>query len=178
MKTLSKIALATVLSVSAMGANAAINYGAGQPYVGVKVGQVDTDVMGINKKATNYGVYGGYNFDQNFGVEVEYLGSEDKSYNIGAANYEYNAKTYGAYGTYRYHFANTPVYLKGKLGIAKTEVKDKGINTSWVGAYDQTSFAGGVGVGVKAGNNLAIEAGYNYLNSDVNSWGIGASLAF
>ncbi|MDO4441692.1 MAG: porin family protein [Moraxella sp.] len=182
MKTLNKAILALgASSVLAMSANAAITYGsaaAGQPYVGVKVGQIDGEVAGISDKATAYGVYGGYNFDQNFGVEAEYIGSETKDISVGARNYEYDAKTYGAYGTYRYNFNNTPAYVKGKLGVAKTEVEAKGKNVSHTASTDTTGLAGGVAVGFNATPNVGIEAGYNYLSSDAKMWGVGAHLKF
>ena len=181
MKTLTQILLAVAAtSAFTVGANAAISYGsgssAGQPYIGVKVGQIDVD--GLSKKPTAYGVYGGYNFDHNFGVEGEYVGSESKTYNIGNSRYEYDAKTYGAYGTYRHHFGTAPVYLKGKLGISKTEIDDKGINVNYSHVADKTSLAGGVGVGFKPTSNIGVEAGYNYLNSDASLWGVGAHLSF
>lgn len=182
MKTLSKIALVgAVASVMTVSASAAMSYGApnaGEPYVGVKIGQTNPDVLGINEKATGYGVYGGYNFDQNFGAEAEFLGTDTKSYNVGNSKYEYDAKTYGAYGTYRYHFNNTPFYAKGKLGIAKTEIDDKGVNVNYSGTVDKTSLAGGVAVGFKPASNIGIEAGYNYLNQDTTSLTLGAHLSF
>lgn len=181
MKTLNKAILALAISsVLAMGASAAVSYGAngvGQPYVGIKVGQFDADIRDANAdKPTAYGVYGGYNFDKNFGIEAEYVGSDDADLKAGSARAEYDAKTYGAYGTYRYQFAGTPVYAKGKLGLAKTEVEtSKG---DLVLDYDKTSLAGGVGLGFQPTANFGIEAGYNYLNSDVNMWGVGAHIAF
>ena len=159
-------------SLLMMSASAAVSYGAnsvGQPYVGVKVGQFDLDKLQSHKgKLTAYGVYGGYNFDQNTGVELEYL-----------AEYEVKAKTYGAYGTYRYHFDNMPVYAKGKLGLSKTEVENYTTNSrAYSKKDDKTSIAGGVGVGFQPTANFGIEAGYNYLNADANMWGLGAHLAF
>ncbi|MGP5179329.1 outer membrane beta-barrel protein, partial [Psychrobacter aquimaris] len=83
MKTLQKTLLALAAgSLLSMGAQAAVSYGngyTGQPYVGVKVGQFDLDVNGADKP-TAYGVYGGYNFDPNFGIEAEYVGSDDADY--------------------------------------------------------------------------------------------------
>ena len=162
-----------------MSANAAVSYGSsaatGQPYVGVKVGQLDADMP---KDAMAYGVYAGYNFDQNFGAEIEYIASQEKDFSIGAANYEYDAKTYGAYGTYRYHFQGMPFYAKGKVGIAKTEVDVKGINLSYDSNADKTSLAGGVGLGYQPTPNLGVEVGYNFLNSDASMWGVGAHLSF
>lgn len=177
LKTLLALAVASVL---ATGAHANISYGAGQAYVGVKAGQFDIDkVRGHKGDLTAYGVYGGYNFDQNVGVELEYQGADSDKYTAGGTEYELKAKTYGAYGTYRHQITNTPVYVKGKLGVAKTEVTNKSIsNSSYSVKSDKTSLAGGVGVGFKATENFGIEATYSYLNSDANVWGVGAHLAF
>lgn len=57
-------------------------------------------------------------FDRNFGVEAEYVGSDEKEYDIGNMHHRYDAKSYGAYATYRYQLPTMPVYLKGKLGVA------------------------------------------------------------
>lgn len=174
MKVLSKIVLATAVIAAATTASANVNYGksamAGQPYVGIKVGKFKLD--GDIKDPTAYGVYGGYNFDQNFGAEVEYVGSSDVA--VGAA--EFNAKTYGAYGTYRYHFNATPVYLKGKLGIAKTETELKGSSISV--KDDSTGLAFGVGAGYAPTANIALEANYDRVASDVDVYSVGASLKF
>lgn len=180
MNMLSKVALSALVVVSAS-AQAAISYGAsnaGQPYVGVSVGQITPTVGNIKDKSTAYGIYGGYNFDQNFGVQVEYTGSDTKPYTIGANRYEYNAKNYGAYGTYRYHFNNTPFYAKAKVGMGNTKINDKGITQTSQSLYSKTSLAGGVGVGYTPTNNFGVEAGYNYLNGDSKSVTVGAHLAF
>lgn len=177
MKTFNKALLAIAASsVLAVSANAAVSYGAnsvGQPYVGVKVGKLKVDDV---PNATGYGVYGGYNFDQNFGVEAEYIGSEDKDLNNNQA--EYNIKSYGLYGTYRYNFANTPIYGKAKLGVARTEGEIESKNGNFKEKEKDTRVAGGVGVGYQATQNLGIEASYSYLDSDVDMWGVGAHLSF
>lgn len=186
MKTLNKALLALgASSLLAMSATAAVSYGAnsvGQPYVGVKVGQFNLDKIRSHKgKLTAYGVYGGYNFDQNTGVELEYVGASSEKYKHSTthAEHEVKAKTYGAYGTYRYHFNNSPVYAKGKLGLSKTEVENHTTNSrAYSKKDDKTSIAGGVGLGFQPTANFGIEAGYNYLNSDANIWGVGAHLAF
>lgn len=179
MKTLHKSLIALGISLVAINANAVVSYGsstAGQAYAGVKLGLLDTDVA--DKKTTAYGVYGGYNFDQSIGVEAEYIGTATKAYNIGSERHEYDANSLGAYGTYRYHLPNTPVYLKGKLGMAKTEVESKGLNVNSTHTADKTSVAGGVGVGFKPHQNIGVEAGFNYLNADAQLWGVGAHLLF
>lgn len=180
MNVLSKIALSAVVVASAS-AHAAMSYGTSnesQPYVGVLAGQINPQVAGIKDKATAYGVYGGYNFDQNFGAQLEYTGSDNKSYSVDSNRYEYNAKNYGAYGTYRYHFNNTPFYAKGKLGMGSTKVSNKGLTQKSESLYNKTSVAGGVGVGYTPTSNFGVEAGYNYLNGDTKSVTLGAHLAF
>ena len=180
MKTLQKTLLALAAgSLVSMGAQAAVSYGngyTGQPYVGVKVGQFDLDVDGADKP-TAYGVYGGYNFDPNFGIEAEYVGSDDADYYNG----DIDAKSYGAYGTYRYAFPNTGLYAKGKLGVAKTKVEGNYLSSnSSRNTYSDsdTSLAGGVGLGYSVNPNFSVEAEYDKLGSDVDLMTVGAQLKF
>ena len=179
MKTLQKTLLAlAATSLVSVGAQAAVAYGngyTGTPYAGVKVGQFDLDVQNSSNPVA-YGVYGGYNFDPNFGVEVEYVGSSDADFNSG----DIDAKSYGAYGTYRYTFPNTALYGKAKLGVARTKVEgDYRVGSL---AYDysdsSTSVAGGLGLGYSVNPNFGVEAEYDIMNSDVNLMTIGAHLKF
>ena len=180
MKTLQKTLLALAAgSLLSMGAQAAVSYGngyTGQPYVGVKVGQFDLDVDGADKP-TAYGVYGGYNFDPNFGIEAEYVGSDDADYYNG----DIDAKSYGAYGTYRYQFPNTGLYAKGKLGVAKTEIEGnflaKDLERKTLSQSD-TSLAGGIGLGYSVNPNFSVEAEYDKLGSDADLMTVGAHLKF
>lgn len=180
MKTLQKTLLALATgSLLSMGAQAAVSYGngyTGQPYVGVKAGQFDLDVDGASDP-TAYGVYGGYNFDPNFGVEAEYVGSDDANYYNG----DIDAKSYGAYGTYRYAFANTPVYAKGKLGVARTKIDGNSFSensTRRTVSKSDTSLAGGVGLGYSVNSDFSVEAEYDKLGSDADLWTVGAQLKF
>ncbi len=173
-KTLFALAAGSLLSVSAQ---AAVSYGngyTGQPYVGVKVGQFDLDVDGADDP-TAYGVYGGYNFDPNFGIEAEYVGSDDADYRGG----DINAKSYGAYGTYRYAFADTGIYAKGKLGVARTEIEASNTFANLSnGTNKDTDLAGGVGLGYSVNPNFSVEAEYDRLGSDVDLMTVGAQLKF
>lgn len=180
MKTLQKTLLALATgSLLTVTAQAAVGYGngyTGQPYAGVKVGQFDLDVNGASDP-TAYGVYGGYNFDPNFGIEAEYVGSDDANYYNG----DIDAKSYGAYGTYRYAFPNTALYAKGKLGVAKTKIE----GNSFVENSDRrtvsksdTSLAGGVGLGYAVNSDFSIEAEYDKLGSDADLMTVGAQLKF
>lgn len=173
-KTLLAVAAGSLLSVSAQ---AAVSYGngyTGQPYVGVKVGQFDLDVNGADDP-TAYGVYGGYNFDPNFGIEAEYVGSDDADYRGG----DIDAKSYGAYGTYRYAFADTGIYAKGKLGVARTEIEASNTTGNLFNGTDKdTDIAGGVGLGYSVNPNFSVEAEYDRLGSDVDLMTVGAQLKF
>lgn len=178
MKTFQKTLLALVAgSLLSVGAQAAVTYGngyTGQPYVGAKVGKFNIDVDNASDP-TAYGVYGGYNFDPNFGVEAEFVGSDDADYRGG----DINAKAYGAYGTYRYAFPNTGLYAKGKLGVARTEVEASNTNLGMFNGTDKdTSLAGGVGLGYSVNPNFGIEAEYDKLGSDVDLMTVGAHLKF
>lgn len=178
MKTLQKSLLAlAATSVMAMSANATISYGSSaasaQPYVGVQIGQ--TDIDGLDKKATSYGVYGGYNFDHQLGIEGEFIKS-DKTEISSLLNGE--AQSYGVYGTYRYHLNNMPVYAKGKLGIAKTEIDIASNSGNYTSKTDTTGVAGGIGIGYKPAGGIGLELGYNYLSTDDTNLSLGAHFAF
>ena len=182
MTNLQKALIAVVAgTMTTMSAQAAISYGAGQPYVGVKVGQfmVDTDDL---EDPTAYGIYAGYNFDPNFGAEIEYVGSDDADVDTGSSNInaEYDLKTYGAYGTYRYAFPNTGLYAKGKLGFAKAEI-DVSVDAFGNSASDSDSdsgLAGGIGLGYNFNPNMSVEAEYDYVAEDLTLLTIGAQLKF
>ena len=171
-KALIALSVGSLLSVSAQ---AAVNY-AGQPYVGVKAGKFMVDADDLDDP-TAYGIYAGYNFDPNFGIEAEYVGSGDADYYNG----DIDAKSYGAYGTYRYQFPNTALYAKGKLGVAKTEIEGNYIvedsNRKTI-SNDDTSLAGGVGLGYSVNPNFSVEAEYDKLGSDADLMTVGAQLKF
>ncbi len=176
-KALIALSVGSLLSVSAQ---AAVNY-AGQPYVGVKAGKFMVDADGLDDP-TAYGIYAGYNFDPNFGAEVEYVGSSDTDIDTGssAVKAEYDLKTYGAYGTYRYQFPNTGLYAKGKLGFAKAEIN---ASASTVGYSDSVSdsdsgVAGGIGLGYNFNPNMSIEAEYDYVAEDIALLTLGAHVKF
>lgn len=171
-KSLVALAVGSLMTVSAQ---AAMSYGDGTPYIGVKVGQFNVDSSTFDD-ATAYGVYGGYNFDKNFGVEVEYIGSSDEDLNLPPFTGDYDVKTYGAYGTYRYHFADSGLYAKGKLGFAKTKISAS-LFSSTLSASD-TGIAGGLGLGYDLNPNFGIEAEYAIIDSDIDLLTVGANLKF
>ena len=166
------------------GAQAAVSYGDGQPYVGAKIGQFMID-EGELDDPTAFGAYAGYNFTPEFGMEVEYVGSSEESINISGVNVDYDLKTYGIYGTYRYVFPNTALYAKGKLGFAKAEIDESvsvtipGVGSeSYSESYSDSGIAGGIGLGYLVNPNIAIEAEYALIAEELDLLTIGANFKF
>lgn len=190
-KTLLALATGSLLTVSA---HAAMGY-AGQAYLGAKVGQYDPEVDNAADidNATSYGVYGGYKFTPEFGMEAEYLTTSDEEvFNNNLEKSEYSADVYGLYATYDYVFPNTALYAKGRLGVAKNEVDvdytDKVISANSESfSESDTGVAGGLGLGYHLTPMASIEAMYNLYPSidvgdgdDLDATGItlGAHLKF
>lgn len=179
-KTLIALAAGTMMTA---GAQAAVNYTtgytAGQPYVGAKIGKFNLDTKQANTTNDNpmaYGIYGGYNFDPNFGVEAEFVGSDKADLTRNNIKGKIDAKTYGIYGTYRYTVPNTAIYGKGKLGVAKTEVEGSTVGYKY--SSDKTSLAGGLGLGFQPMPNVGIEAGYDWTGNNTKLMSIGAHVKF
>ena len=173
MNTLQKALIAlSVGSLMSVSAQAALNY-AGQPYAGVKIGQYSPDIDDSDDldSATSYGVYGGYKFTPQFGIEAEYLTtSEEEVYNDIEEKSEYSANVYGVYATYDYAFPTTALYAKGRLGFAKNEVDAE--YTDKLNAANNESFsesdtgvAGGLGIGYNFTPMISAEAMYNFYPS-------------
>jgi len=182
MNTLQKALIAlSVGSLMSVSAQAAADY-AGQPYVGVKVGKFMVDDSDFDD-STAYGIYAGYNFDSNFGAEIEYVGSSDTDIDTGRSNIdaEYDLKTYGAYGTARYQFPNTGLYAKGKLGFAKVELDvnvSDNFGNSGSSSNSDSGVAGGIGLGYNFNPNMSVEAEYDYVAEDVTLLTVGAHYKF
>lgn len=170
MKTLHKalIALAvgslvSVTTQAALFSNAA-GY-TGQPYAGVKIGQYSPD--DADDDAFSYGVYGGYKFTPEFGVEAEYLTTNDAdAYEDEFEKSEYSADVYGLYATYDYVFPNTALYAKGRLGFAKNKIDvdytDKEFNENDSESFSETGIAGGLGLGYNLTPMVSTEVMYNF----------------
>lgn len=183
MKNLQKVLVAlSVGSLMSVSAQAALFSGTdytGQPYIGAKVGQFMLDDSDLDEP-TAFGAYAGYNFTPAIGMEVEYVGSSEESIREDDVNIDYDLKTYGIYGTYRYAFPNTALYAKGKLGFAKAEidVEASGPEGSGSTSESESGVAGGIGLGYSINPNLAIEGEYAIVAEDVDLLTIGANFKF
>ena len=187
MKNLQKALLAVIAgSVMTMSAQAAVSYGAGQSYVGAKIGQYDAE--DTDDEALSYGVYGGYKFTPEFGVEAEYLTTSDADvFDDSFEKLEYSGEVYGLYATYDYALPNTALYAKGRLGIAKNELEvdytDKEDSFySYNASESETSIAGGLGLGYNITPMASVEVMYNMYPSvediDVDGVTLGAHVKF
>ena len=184
-KALIALSVGSLMSVSAQ---AAMNY-AGQPYAGVKVGQYNPDK--VDEDAVSYGIYGGYKFTPEFGIEAEYLTTGDAdAFSDEFGSSEYSADVYGLYATYDYAFPNTALYAKGRLGIAKNEIDVDDFNTGDVEdesfSYSDTGVSGGLGLGYNITPMATVEVMYNVYPTidtdgddlDVNGFTLGAHFKF
>ena len=180
MKTLNKALLALVAgSLVTVGAQAAVN--TAQPYVGVKVGQYDLD--GADDEAVSYGAFAGAQLTPFIGVEGEYLTTSKEDYN---ATSEYDAEVYGLYATATYPVPNSPVYAKGRIGVAETKIDADNSVNGFSGKNKDSGFAGGLGLGYNVTPNAAVEVAYEWYPSvfdgdkdyDANGITLGASYKF
>jgi len=94
---ISKKVLITLLAGSLFSVAAQAAPTAQSGYVGAKVGQFMLDDDGTDNldDATAFGVYGGYQFTPNYGVEAEFVASEDADISAYGINGEYNVNALG-----------------------------------------------------------------------------------
>lgn len=181
MKSLKNTLLLVALgSVATLGANASMTQDY-KPYVGAKVANVmfdDVDDIKVDS-TTGLGLYAGIENANGFGIEVDYLKTNDADveYNnqkIGEAEYQ----TYGLSGVYRHSLAsiNDGLYLKGKLGVRNVELKVKGDDLSTKG--DDTNFSWGAGVGYKYSDKFGSELTYEQHDSDLDMVSLSAYMKF
>ena len=150
--------LLALIATSAVAGAAQAQTNAPQAYVGVAAATANNQTTDSYK--TGGKIYGGYNVDQNWGVEAGYtdFGKE----NVGAGN----VKGSGTYVAGKYNFPLGERFSGyGKLGVAYNERKyDNGAGTH-VNNYD-TGLYGGVGVEYKLNQNLAVNAEYERYGKD------------
>lgn len=145
-------------------------------YVGVKAGSMLTRLDGFDNSA-NAGVNLGYAFgDYNNApaIEVEYTGSlSDGDVNIGGAKGKWKVDTFALYGAYRF---GGDFYGKVKLGYLNERATASGPGGTFSGTDNGASI--GIGAGWKLAPQMAIEAEYTRIESDVDFLSIGLNYLF
>ena len=149
-------ALAAPLAAQAQGA-----------YIGGNVGRSEqkADLEGFSFKDTNtaYKLYGGYNFNQNFGIEGGFADLREAEISANRARVASKPRSIyvAATGTLP---LNEQFALFGKAGVAQTHVKFSasapGISES--ASDNQASAFAGVGASFAVNKNVSIVAEYEY----------------
>jgi OOP family OmpA-OmpF porin len=164
-------------------------------YVGGGFGQstYDVDDAGMtttsrDENGSGFKLYGGYEFDQNWGVEVGYanLGKLKNVYNVMGTNVTVSAKSYSMYvaGTGTLPL-NEQFSLFGKLGLATNHISVDG-SASGFTASDSGSKSGmmfGVGAAYNVTKNVAVTLEYENFgkvaeDAKAQMWTVGARYKF
>ncbi len=160
MKKLS-IAAVSLLAIFASSNVAAANDHTGF-YVGGSLGQLKIKVEG-SETGVGLGAYGGYNFNEWFGLEANMFVSGD----LGDSNEDIGAGTFAFTPKFTYQINDTfAVY--GKVGIASMAVVSR---PDYTRNQDFSGFGWAYGVGVNASmtENLNIRLGYDVVTGELDS---------
>lgn len=145
-------------------------------YVGLKAGSMLTRLDGFDNSA-NGGVTLGYAFgDYNnaAAIEAEYTGSlSDGDINIGGAKGKWKVDTFALYGAYRF---GGDLYGKVKIGYLNERASASGPGGTFSGTDNGASI--GLGAGWKLAPQMAIEAEYTRIESDVDFLSVGFNYLF
>jgi OOP family OmpA-OmpF porin len=166
-----------------------------QGYFGVNLGQAnhslnDAGLVATSRaeKKTAFKIYGGYNFDKNWGVEVGYadFGNPRNVYTVAGApvTLDYRASAVYVAGTGTLPI-NDQFALFGKLGFSAGRVSGSvsGAGTTFTGSGSKSSVMGGIGASYSFTKNLAVVAEYEdfgKVNTDIRAsmWSIGLRYKF
>ncbi|MFT5789319.1 MAG: outer membrane immunogenic protein [Shewanella sp.] len=166
MKKLSIVALAVLgLATSNVASAETDRVGA---YVGGQIGAFSADVEGDSESGQSYGAYGGYNFNEWFGLEGTLYVTND------FADTEYasiNAASFSVAPKFTL-VLNDTFSLYGKVGVASVAV----VVDSAFRNIDYSGFGLTVGAGVNAAitDKLNIRLGYDFTSADLDSDDFGA----
>jgi OOP family OmpA-OmpF porin len=154
-----KLLLALFATTAAVGAAHAQTIPATKPQAYIGVGAATANNQSSDDYKTTAKIYGGYDFDQNWGIEAGYtdFGKED------VANG--NVKGSGTYVAGKYTVPLGDRFSGyGKLGVSYNERKYSD-SLGQVNSYD-TGLYGGVGVEYKLNEKLAVNAEYERYGKD------------
>ncbi|PKG55453.1 porin family protein [Shewanella sp. Choline-02u-19] len=167
MKKLSIVALAVLgLAASNIASAETDRIGA---YVGGQIGAFSADVEGDSESGQSYGAYGGYNFNEWFGLEgTLYITNnfvDEDFVDVYAASFSVAPKFTWV--------INDTFSLYGKVGVASVAVIMDGVFRDV--DYTGVGLTAGAGVNAALTNNLNIRLGYDYTSADLDSDDFGAS---
>ncbi|KGF81076.1 hypothetical protein IA69_15020 [Massilia sp. JS1662] len=150
--------LLALIATSAVAGAAQAQTTAPHAYVGI--GAATADNKSTDDYHTSAKIYGGYEFDQNWGVEAGYTNFDKQDIPGG------NVKGSGTYVAGKYSMPLGERFTGyGKLGVSYNERKYSGLVGGQINNYD-TGLYGGVGVEYKLNQNLALNAEYERYGKD------------
>ena len=130
------------------------------PHAYVGIGAATANNKSTDDYKTNAKIYGGYEFDQNWGVEAGYTNFDKEDIPVG------NVKGSGTYVAGKYSVPLGERFTGyGKLGVSYNERKVSSSTLGQINSYD-TGLYGGVGVEYKLNQNLALNAEYERYGKD------------
>jgi OOP family OmpA-OmpF porin len=163
-----KTLFAVLAGVLAMGAaqaqtantNTAVT--APQAYVGISTGAVRDSVTNDLKRTTK--VFGGYDFDQNWGVEAGYSWLGKTGFYVPSSNGDFayaHLKSSSVYAAAKYTMPigeRSSVY--GKLGLSHTEQEYSSQAPGWTGKEHQNGVYAAVGLQTRVTDKVSLFAEY------------------
>ncbi len=169
------------------------NEAKGKWIIGAKAVNIDANEPGLND-ASGTGVVIGYEFDKDVAggrssFEVEYISGEEEQvsqlnglgfipseFAIGSLSGTYEVDIINAFFTYK---SAGDVYFKLKGGISYADINVR-VGTLLDTSFEDTSLAGGIGIGYRLGDRGQIELEYSKDagNSDIGVVGVNGLLKF
>lgn len=157
----------------------------GQWYIGVKQGKIRNGLRGTDD-ATNQGLLVGYQFARAIGdtngtasIELEASSTSDEGTfgpgsDLGTSG-NWDADILGLFMIYR---SAGKVYFKIKGGLQQSEINYNAFGSTL--QSDDTSLAGGIGLGVKVGDsgNVEVEYGGETGDNDLGNFSLSGHLRF
>ncbi len=147
-------------------------------YLGARVGVMDPDVSGLDN-ATNASVLIGYMFAEiddmfSWGFEAEATTTvSDGDAEVLGFKGDWDIDTQALYGVIR---VGKAFYGKLRFGFLREDVSIDVAGVSVEG--DDTSFTTGIGGGWRTTENLALEAEYTQVESDIGFYSVGVNYFF
>lgn len=151
--------------------------GAGEFYVGARVGIMDVESSGFDA-ATNAGILLGYEFPSGiplrWGLEAEFTTTlADGDFRLGGVSGDWDIDTQALYLVAR---AGERLYGKVRAGALREDVS---ASVGGISVDDSdVGFSAGLGIGWRATANIDLEAEFTMIEEDVNFFSAGINIGF
>jgi OOP family OmpA-OmpF porin len=137
-------------------------------YAGAAVGKasIEIDAVGFDADDTAFKVFGGYNFNRNFAVELAFIdgGKPDDRFGTGSVEVAVDAINLSALGRLP---VNEMFSVFGKVGFASYDVEVKGrVGNTVVGSADGSDedLSYGLGAAFNIGTNVEVRGEYEAID--------------